>query len=627
VPRVPSDQWRPAGIEDLEPAGWTALRHPGSTAVVAGPGAGKTEFLAQRAAYLLQTGLCPPPRRILAISFKRDAAGNLSDRVHTRCSAEQAARFTSMTFDAFTKGLVDRFTKTIPATWRPTRPYDITFHNRRDYVQFIERVLREPKQPQWQAQIAEINPELFEPEHVGAWRLPPVRHKPTSGIEYAVVRWWQDHMPADGKNRLTFTLVNRLAELLVRQNPHIASGLRMTYPFVFLDEFQDATYAQYDFLQSTFQGSGAVLTAVGDGKQRIMGWAGARPDAFERIVTDFGARKVALLMNHRSSRDLVRIQHVVARALDAGSVEVISNKDCQVSGDVAQIWRFRDADDEAPQIARWIERDGRERNLQLRDFAVLVKQKADQYERRLSTSFADLGLGLRNEAKQVGKTTVQDLLADDLARAASAILRLGVQARARDAWQTAMDSLLRLRGARGRDDAEGRQVADELTRFIAMLRRRLAGETPDAELAKVLGEHILSFLDLDAARRAFPQYGTGDDLVIARDAFLLHFAAGAEDAATWNDAVDAFDGVGQVPLMTVHKSKGLEYDTVIFVGLDDDAWWSHSPGNMEGLATFFVALSRAKERAIFTYCEDRSRTKVRDLYELLARAGVPEVPL
>ena len=45
---------------------------------------------------------------------------------------------------------------------------------------------------------------------------------------------------------------------------------------------------------------------------------------------------------------------------------------------------------------------------------------------------------------------------------------------------------------------------------------------------------------------------------------------------------------------------------------------------MEGLSTFFVALSRAKQRAIFTYAGG-GRIKVRDLYELLARAEVPEI--
>ena len=66
------DDWRPQGVDDLEPGAWQALRETDrSVCVTAGAGAGKTEFLAQKAAYLLQTGICLPPKCILAISRSR----------------------------------------------------------------------------------------------------------------------------------------------------------------------------------------------------------------------------------------------------------------------------------------------------------------------------------------------------------------------------------------------------------------------------------------------------------------------------------------------------------------------------------------------------------------------------
>ena len=61
--------------------------------MVAGPGAGKTEFLAQRACFLLETGRCRHPKRILAISFKRDAAINLAERVRSRAGGEALRLF------------------------------------------------------------------------------------------------------------------------------------------------------------------------------------------------------------------------------------------------------------------------------------------------------------------------------------------------------------------------------------------------------------------------------------------------------------------------------------------------------------------------------------------------------
>jgi superfamily I DNA/RNA helicase len=76
--------------------------------------------------------LCAAPKRILAISFKRDAARNLAERVAKRCPPEQARRFNSYTFDAFAKSLVDRFRAAIPEPYRPPADYRIVTPRRED---------------------------------------------------------------------------------------------------------------------------------------------------------------------------------------------------------------------------------------------------------------------------------------------------------------------------------------------------------------------------------------------------------------------------------------------------------------------------------------------------------------
>lgn len=104
------EDWRPVGRMDLEPNALSAIKTIDSNVVVAaGPGAGKTELLAQRADFLFRTGEAPYPRRILAISFKVDAAQNLGDRVRARSGAQYAARFDSLTFHAFAKRLIDNY--------------------------------------------------------------------------------------------------------------------------------------------------------------------------------------------------------------------------------------------------------------------------------------------------------------------------------------------------------------------------------------------------------------------------------------------------------------------------------------------------------------------------------------
>jgi superfamily I DNA/RNA helicase len=85
-------------------------------------------------------------------------------------------------------------------------------------------------------------------------------------------------------------------------------------------------------------------------------------------------------------------------------------------------------------------------------------------------------------------------------------------------------------------------------------------------------------------------------------------------------------GIGVVPVMTIHKSKGLEYHSVIFIGLEDGAFWSYETQPDEDKCAFFVALSRAKERVIFTFSKERmgrykiekqSISKIKELFNNL----------
>jgi len=71
------------------------------------------------------------------------------------------------------------------------------------------------------------------------------------------------------------------------------------------------------------------------------------------------------------------------------------------------------------------------------------------------------------------------------------------------------------------------------------------------------------------------------------------------------EAIEDFLGNNSIPIMTIHKSKGLEYDTVIFLGLEDDAFWNFKNQTDADLCAFFVAFSRAKRQVIFTFSASR----------------------
>ncbi len=614
--------WAPAGIAELEPAAWAALRDEGCTAVVAGPGAGKTEFLAQRAAFLLQTGLCRAPRRILAISYKRDSAANLGRRVADRVP-EHAGRFVSLTFDAFTKGLVDRFRSALPPVWALGGSYEIAFWGARNQQDFVNGLALSAS-GKFQLDLFGLPGATFLAEVVGGLALPADLAGTAAGAaDYAALAWWREHYLRPGTQYVDFVMLNRLAELLVRSRPQLRRALRFTYPYVFVDEFQDTTGAQLSFLASAF--GDATVTAVGDRKQRIMGFAGALPDALRRYAGGFGATQYQLTWNFRSSDGLVLLQHVIASRLDPDVVQAVSKAGPETGHVPASLWTFGTAAREADYIAGWIARDIAGSGRTPADFALVARQRVADYEHGLAAALAGHGISLRNDDVAYGGMKLQEMLKHQAARLVLGVLRLAAEPGGlAGVWLEVTATLARIDGSID-DDVAARRLGDNLSRFTRDLRAWLAAvpvglADPAEAVGRAVGAAGLGRL-AGYVRSAHP----GDDITLILGSLterLRHVMPGARD---WAQALVAVEAAEAVTLMTVHRSKGLEYHTVFFLGLDDDQWWAYQRNADEATSAFFVGLSRAAQRVIFTSTSPAARSgKIADLYRMLDEAGVPE---
>ena len=614
--------WKPTGIAQLEPTAWDALRDEGCTAVVAGPGAGKTEFLAQRAAFLLQTGLCRSPRRILAISYKRDSAANLGRRVAARVP-EHAGRFVSLTFDAFTKGLVDRFRSALPQEWALNGPYQIEFWTHRNQEDFVNS-LALGASGKLQLDIYGLPGKTFLAEVVGGRALSAdPAGTATAVADYAALAWWREHYLRPGTQYVDFVMLNRLAELLVRSRPQLRRALRITYPYVFVDEFQDTTSAQLSFLASAF--SDATVTAVGDRKQRIMGFAGALPDALDRYAVSFDATTYHLTWNFRSSDGLVLLQHVIASRLDPDVTQAVSKATPEAGHVPASLWTFDSPGREADYIAEWIAQDIAKSMRQPADFALVARQKVADFEQRLAAALAAHGLSLRNDDVFYGEMRLQDILKHDAARMVLGVLKLAAEPGGlADVWLEVTATLARIDGTIDDDDA-ARRLGDDLSRFTRDLRAWLAAVPVDQADPDEVIDRAVGVVGLDRfaayVRSSYP----GDDITLILRSLterLRHVMPGARD---WAQAFANVEAADAVTLMTIHRSKGLEYHTVFFLGLDDDQWWAYQRDTDEATSAFFVGLSRAAHRLVFTSTSPTARSgKIAALYRMLDEAGVPE---
>ena len=228
---------------------------------------------------------------------------------------------------------------------------------------------------------------------------------------------------------LGFAMIGRLADLLLRTNPLVLSALRKSYRVVFLDEFQDTTSIQYDLVRTAFVGSASVLTAVGDDKQRIMGWAGAMPGVFGQYVKDFGATAVPLTRNYRSVDKLVKIQAIIAKAIDSKAIETVSMDDGTGGVGECRALVFKSEEHEALQLAalikRWILEDG----LRPREICVLCRMKPPLYTEKLREA-----LLTKPSVRSRIESEMQDLLAEPLTECVLDFLKLGCRDREPVSW-------------------------------------------------------------------------------------------------------------------------------------------------------------------------------------------------
>lgn len=569
---IKPESWKPIEIESLEPNAEVVARSNCNMLVTAGPGAGKTELLAQRACYLLQTNICKNPQKILAISFKRDAADNLKQRVKQRCGTEFSDRFISLTYDSFFKDILDRFKSALPDEYR-LASYDITDIKRGETRGIIDSCgIPDVSFDELQS----ISHDTLENILLCGKAISKIGNE---SLEDKVAKQiWHNFLT---EKKLTFMMISRLCELILEYNPVIINCLRLTYSHVFLDEFQDTTKIQYDILKKCFHNSQSVLTAVGDDKQQIMVWAGALVNAFDKFKQDFSAEQISLHYNYRSIPELVDIQKNIAQLITKSQYAATSiSKSSQENA--CDIIIYPDEFAEAKSIAYIIQERITKYKLSPNDICILVRQRVSSYGESIITELNKKCIKARIEERY------QKLLSEPLVKLVINYIKLWYATNA-ESWQMLFEFYENTMGPENVDD-----------NFLAENVSKLSGEIFSLSSTNQLVDFIISLLGETELKRMYPQYANDSHWKSTILDLKTELSYYCNESADFKVAVDNLEGKNSIPIMSIHKSKGLEYDTVIFVGLEDSAFWNYPNKPREESCTFFVALSRAKRKIIFT---------------------------
>ena len=602
---VKSDDWLPKGDIILENAALEAVKNVNNCLVIAGPGAGKTELLAQKLDYLFSTNGCISPKKILALSFKTDAAANMKNRVKKRYGDEYASRFTSLTYSAFEKMILDQYINALPEEIRPARDYLI------DDWDVIKATL------------------IKNGINVNGRRMSDIRKSVENTVlnDEANLKFKKDLLKGTRNNKavLLYKQITKLATYIIYTNKYIRKALQMTYEFVFLDEFQDTTYDQYNLLKTCFLGSTCKLTAVGDNKQAIMRWAGANPDIFPDYKLDFKANEYQLLMNHRSVPKLIEFQKEVHQILNSNHSSIQTNNYPEFQEGEITLFEFENESLESELIANDIE-SKIQGGIRPSEICILAKQKVDDYSLKLITTLSSKGIKARieNEYQELLKDPTCNLLLD--------LISCSQGKRDPLIWENISNFYGNINGIDELTDelilAKSYKEIDTIVSDITYL---ISNVIPNEESMLKLIDCIIEKIDEKRIISTFSTYNGKSDLdIIVKNFSNLLYKEYSQTQGEWLDIVSSFKGETSIPIMTIHKSKGLEYEAVYFLGLEDSAFWSFNDQPEENKSAFFVALSRAKSHLIFTYCKLRNNSpqnnrNINEIYSLLAQSNLVDV--
>lgn len=530
----------------LDPEQRAAVTADAATlAILAGAGSGKTRVLTRRIAWRIATGAADP-RHILTLTFTRKAAGELQSRLRRLGLRDGvvAGTFHAIALAQLRRRAAER-NQAMPA---------LLERKARILVPIIGG---ESKKAALMA--AEVASEI---EWAKARLLTPDRYVSTAlrtnrQTPYAIdqiAEWYRTYERDKKRKRfIDFDdLIWWCADSL-ENDTEFAGAQRFRFRHFFVDEFQDVTPAQLRLLRG-WLGDRNDLCVVGDADQSIYGFAGADPDALERITEIFPrATTVALRTNYRSTTQVVRTARaVLPNPLRGGEREDVNTP--LGDGPTPEVHEFRDDTAEADGVARLVLAAHR-RGVAWPQIAVLYRTNAQSALFEEAFRSHGIPVRLRGDRRFLDRAEVKAALD-------------AMRADARTApGRTFRDHLIDLATDAAEIDADERRA------------------------------------NLEALARLGQEYLDADGGLGSVDGFRswLDTALRGGDTVTSDDAVE---------LLTFHRAKGLEFDTVIVTGLERGSVpISHAktPAALaEERRLLYVALSRAHQMLHCTWAAERT---------------------
>ncbi|MFL2601689.1 MAG: ATP-dependent helicase [Flavobacteriaceae bacterium] len=614
------------------------LHKDGPLIVIAGAGSGKTRVLTYRIAYLMSQGV--DSFSILALTFTNKAAREMKSRIGELVGESEAKNLWMGTFHSVFARLLRSEAEKLGF------PSNFTIYDTQDSDRLIASIIKEMrldkdlyKYKQIRTRISSFknslitvkaynnNPELQESDKM-------MRRPETGAIyeEYVSRCFKAGAMDFDDLLLKTNELLNLYPDVLAKYQER--------FRYILVDEYQDTNHSQYLIVRALADRYQNICV-VGDDAQSIYAFRGANISNILNFQSDYPDVKFYRLeQNYRSTKNIVNAANSIISHNKNKIKKIVwtSNE----TGPLIEINQLPTDSDEGRHVASNIFEFKMREHLRNSDFVVLYRTNAQSRALEDALRKREIPYKIYGGTSFYQRKEIKDIMA---------YLRLVINTKdeeslkriinypARGIGQTTIDKLIvaskkynitlfeTIKKVKQINLNINQGIITKLENFVTLIERfRIENELLNAfEITDLIIKKIgiLKELKNDATPENISRIENIEELLNG----ILDFTEGQKELSDASGNLNEFledvalitdldnknnDNSDKVSLMTIHLAKGLEFPYVFVVGLEEDLFPSALSLNTrveleEERRLFYVALTRAKQRAFLSYTISRYR--------------------
>lgn len=596
----------------------------GPLLILAGAGAGKTKTITERVVQIIKSGV--EPRNILCVTFTNKASKEMLERILTRLYEEKLIDSanpnqvwhnsnlpTIKTFHSLGLSIIREFAGKLHLN------KDLNVLSPGDVNQLLKEILLNLSLDPKVHDVSKIRNAISREK--SANNTPDEYAKKVVNYNMEIIeKVWRNYEKELQKRCVVDfdDLIIKSAHLL-KSDSEIRKYYQTKFKYIHIDEYQDTNNAQYELIKDLLNEKNQNICVVGDIDQNIYSWRGANLKNILNFEKDFPSGKVVLLEeNYRSTQNILNLANLsISKNKARFPKNLFTNK---ALGEEIEICPTFDEKAEAEFITHKIKDLRQTANIKTEDVAVLYRTNFQS--RILEEAFlkANLPYNLlgvkffeRKEVKDIMSYLRASLNRDNLSD-----LKRVFETPKRGIGKASLIKIF------AKDNSLSAKVLNKVSETYAFLNK--LKENIDNNLLPLSAIMQMIIKDSGIEEELLTSVSSEDkerlenirELVTLTKKFENLEASKAyelflEESSLRSDQDDAEANNG-VRLMTIHAAKGLEFDYVFLIGLEQDLFPHLDIGNKkktleeseEERRLFYVAVTRAKKKLFLTYTEMRT---------------------